>query len=281
MINVLPLHLSASIVLYKNDPSQVLAATESLLASRLNVSLSVVDNSPSDKLRARMSETKADYFFSGRNLGFGAAHNVAMRKYLPNSEYHLILNPDVHFDPDILVTLYNFMQDNPQVGAVMPRVLYPDGSEQILCKLLPTPLDLIARRFGGRIGRSIFQSRIDRYLLRGASMAAPSVVPSLSGCFLLVRTEILRSIGLFDERYFMYMEDVDLCRRIGGVSSTVFFPGVSIFHEYAKGSYTSWHLLRHHMQSAWRYFSKWGWFRDAPRDRLNQRTWDHSEAEFK
>ena len=74
---------------------------------------------------------------------------------------------------------------------------------------------------------------------------------------MLVRTSVLQQTGLFDERYFLYMEDVDLCRRIGEVSKTVYFPEVTVFHEYQKGSYRNWLLMKYHVESAWKYFSKW------------------------
>ena len=152
----------------------------------------------------------------------------------------------------------------------MPRVLYPGGEEQGLCKLLPTPSDLLIRRFGGPLGRSIFRAKMDRYLLRGVDLTTPRVVPSLSGCCMLIRTTLFQKVGLFDERFFLYMEDVDLCRRIGEVSKTMYFPDVTVYHEYQKGSYHNWLLTKHHIKSAWKYFSKWGWFVDRTRDRLNQ-----------
>jgi GT2 family glycosyltransferase len=274
-----PLQISASIVLYKNDPAEVLAAVASLTSSSLQVGLMAIDNSPTEELREAVESLGAEYHFIGSNVGFGAGHNIALRAYMGRSEYHLILNPDVHFDPQILTPLYDFMQANRNVGLVMPRVLYPDGSEQRLCKLLPRPIDLIVRRFGGPLGK-LFQSGADRYLLKGVRMDQPGFVPCVSGCFMLVRTETLVRIGLFDERYFMYMEDVDLCRRVAEIADTFFFPGVAIIHEYAKGSYRSKRLLKYHIQSAWRYFEKWGWFVDQTRDRLNERMLARLESEF-
>jgi GT2 family glycosyltransferase len=152
----------------------------------------------------------------------------------------------------------------------MPQILYPDNQQQLLCKRLPEPQDLIVRRFGGSLGQKLFRERIERYTLRDVDLSVPRVVPSLSGCFMFIRVDVLRQVGLFDERFFMYMEDVDLCRRIGKVSRTVFFPGVSIYHGYQKGSYRDPHLLMHHTASALRYFDKWGWFSDRDREERNQ-----------
>jgi len=270
--------LACSLVLYQNAPGQVRSCINSLVSSDLRVRLIVVDNSPQDQLRSTVSSTGADYCFSGRNVGFGSGHNIAIRKSLGSSDYHLVVNPDVSFGREVLETLYRFMQRNPDVGLVVPRVLYPDGNEQHLCKLLPTPFDLLIRRFGGTLGESICRARLDRYLLRGADLTKPRVVPSLSGCFMLIRTSLFQTVGLFDERFFLYMEDVDLCRRIGEVSKTMYFPDVAVFHEYQKGSYHNRLLMKHHLKSAWKYFSKWGWFVDERRDRLNK-SWSQSAQE--
>src|SRR5215472_5191354 len=235
--------VSGSIVAYNENPAQLVAAAKSFMATPLSLRLTVVDNSPADDLREQISGIGAEYYFSGRNVGFGAGHNVAIRRHWNSSDYHLIINPDVKFGPEVVKTLYEFMQHNPEVGLVMPRVLYPDGTEQHLCKLLPTPFDLAARRFGGAFARLLFKSRMDRFLLKGVDLSTPTVVPCLSGCFMLVRTSLFKTVGLFDERYFLYMEDFDFCRRIGGVSKTVFFPGVAIHHEYKMGAYKSRLLL--------------------------------------
>jgi GT2 family glycosyltransferase len=94
-------------------------------------------------------------------------------------------------------------------------------------------------------------------------------VPALSGCFMLMRMDAVLRAGLFDERYFLYFEDVDLSRRVGRIARTVFVPHVSIVHDYAKGSYRDWRLLWHHLVAATRYFNKWGWLRDEERDQVN------------
>jgi GT2 family glycosyltransferase len=154
----------------------------------------------------------------------------------------------------------------------MPRILYPDGSEQRLCKRLPTPFDLFLRRFLGGFGRILFRAQCDNYEMRDLDLSVTREVPALSGCFMLVRTAALEAAGGFDERYFLYMEDFDLCRRIGSQARTIFFPHVAVRHGYAKGSYASARLLGHHLASAVRYFSKWGWFRDREREELNRRT---------
>jgi len=267
-----PYQVSASIVVYNNDPADVTAAIRSVLSSAMRVRCTVVDNSPNSDLRQAVTESGAHYIHAGKNCGFGAGHNIVLKGDIDLAEYHLVLNPDVYFEPDILLSLYRLMSDNQDVGLVMPRILYPDGDEQRLCKQLPSPIDLLIRRFVGQIGRRLFATQLNRYELRYLDLKVPREIPNLSGCFMFVRSEILRQVGFFDERFFMYMEDVDLCRRIGRLSKTAFYPKVSITHGYAKGSYRNPKLLKYHLQSAFRYFCKWGWIFDRERNVLNKRT---------
>lgn len=154
----------------------------------------------------------------------------------------------------------------------MPKILYADGTEQHLCKQLPSPLDLLSRRFLGGLGKMMFGARLERYELRHLDLGVAREIPCLSGCFMFLRSTALREAGYFDERYFMYMEDVDLCRRIGRRYKTVFYPGAVITHGYAKGSYSNRKLLKYHLQSAIRYFGRWGWIHDPERRRLNRKT---------
>jgi len=205
----------------------------------------------------------------GRNLGFGAGHNLAMRRILNNSDFHVVLNPDVEFETNVIPALVELLNEREDAGVVMPRVNYPDGLLQNLCKLLPTPKDLFLRRFSFV---NVVRHRLnERYELHGMTQFETSVVPSLSGCFLVFRTCILRHVGLFDERYFMYMEDVDLVRRVGDYADTLYHPLVAVRHDYAKGSYKNLRLLRFHIVSAIRYFFKWGWIYDPVRKARNRR----------
>ena len=159
------------------------------------------------------------------------------------------------------------MENNPDIGLVMPKMLYPDGSIQHLCKLLPTPWNLIRRRF---LPEKIFSKQNSFYELRFTGYDKIMDVPYLSGCFMFIRTDVLSHVGLFDERFFMYLEDVDISRRIYKYYRTVYYPEVSVFHEYEKGSYGSSRLLLYHLWSAIRYFNKWGYFFDKERQEINK-----------
>jgi len=87
---------------------------------------------------------------------------------------------------------------------------------------------------------------------------------------MLLRTSILEQTGLFDERFFMYYEDTDLTRRVHQFHRTVFYPKVTITHDFAKASHKNRRLLIAHIHSAIQYFNKWGWFFDAERTQINR-----------
>ncbi|MGB5965975.1 MAG: glycosyltransferase family 2 protein [Sulfurimonadaceae bacterium] len=263
--------LTASIVIYNNAPEVLDKAISSFLDTKLDVRLYLVDNSQTDQLRAVWSDPRITYVFNGKNLGYGTAHNIAIKRAIAQEgRYHLVLNPDIYFEKGVLETLQGYMDANPDVGLVMPKVLYPDGREQRLCKLTPGPKDQFCRRFMPI--RSLLEKRNERYELRFADFSQEMNVPFLSGSFMFLRIDALKKVGLFDEKIFMYLEDADLCRRLHRHYRTMYYPKVSIVHEFFKGSHRSWRLMFYHIRSALYYFTKWGWFIDNERDTMNEKT---------
>lgn len=266
--------LIGSIVLYNNSSKQILEAVTSFLNTQLNVGLYLIDNSPDQRLLDSCKDHRVTYVFNGRNLGFGAGHNLAMNVSQNKAKYHVVLNPDIYFEPGVLETLFSFACSRPEIGLLMPKVLNADGSIQRLCKRLPTPSDLFIRRFLPQVLKTLVKERLARYEFRDQDLNSVLSVPVLSGCFMMINGAALREVGMFDERYFMYMEDVDLCRRIHRRFRTIYFPEVAIYHRYAKGSYRSFRLMMHHIVSALLYFHKWGWFFDPERVDINRESPD-------
>jgi len=261
--------ITASIVTYKNNINVLTKAIDSFLNTDLDVKIYIIDNSPNNAIQnALKNDSRIEYIFNNANIGFGKAHNIVLRKSQNESQYHIVLNPDIDFNSGVLEELYSFMESNKDIGFVMPKILYPDDSIQYLCKLIPSPFDLILRRF--MPFKKYREFKKNRYELRFSGYDKIMDVPVLSGCFMFLRSEILKTIGFFDDRYFMYLEDVDLCRRIGEKFRTTFYPNVSVVHHYEKGSYRNYVLLKHHMFSAISYFNKWGWFFDNKRKIINR-----------
>jgi GT2 family glycosyltransferase len=261
--------LNISIVLYQ-DGIEIQEAINSVLDTKLDIMLYLVDNSETDKLKYLACDSRITYIFNNANLGYGSAHNIVIRKTLEQeTKYHLVMNPDVNFERGTLEKIVNYMDQNDEVGSLMPKVLYADGTIQRLCKLLPTPLNLIGRRFLPDTAWSKKKNAL--YELQIFNYDRILHTPSLSGCFMFIRSSVLLRSGIFDERFFMYLEDYDLNRRINQFSKTIFYPMATIVHGFTKESYKSGRLLKIHMQSAIKYFNKWGWFTDHARDLSNDR----------
>ena len=234
----------------------------------LRTLLIIVDNDP---LATRRDERSGDVLriWTGANLGYGRAQNIALARSRDVSPLHLIANTDIRFDGDSVARLCAYMHAHPDVGLAAPRVRYPDGRLQHLCRLLPTPADLVARRFFG--GTQWGRCRNDRYELRQWDYAQEADIPFLSGCFMMLRRATVYAVGGFDPRFFLYWEDLDLSRRIHGIARTRFVPNVEIVHAYRTQQRPGWRSLRHLAWNAVRYFAKWGWRVDRERDRINQR----------
>lgn len=261
--------ITASLVTYHTKPTDLIRLLDCVQKSKISY-FYIIDNSEDDSLRQyTLGYDKIEYIKS-ENLGFGHGHNIGINKSLKTeAKYHVVINPDIYWNDDVIDELEKFMDNNPDCGQVMPKILYPNGDIQYLCKLLPTPMNLLGRRF--MPFRNI-QDKIDRkYELRDTGYDKIMEVPSLSGCFMFLRTDVIRKVGMFDERYFMYAEDMDLCRRIGEISKTMFYPYVAVYHEYGKGSYKNKKLLKYHIESVIKYFNKWGWFFDRQRRIANRK----------
>lgn len=259
--------LSASLVLYRTPAKLFEAVIRDYLKATNDSPLYIVDNSPEPLKSDHFEYPLVHYIFNNANVGFGAGHNVAIKRACGSSDVHLLLNPDVHFSRDSIETVLAAFEADDALMVAMPKIVYPDGSLQRLCKLLPTPVDLLVRRFvPSRKVRELIDRRYELHALR---QDVASDVPTLSGCFLFLRSQQLLQIGGFDERYFMYMEDVDLVRRLNDFGRVAYLPSAEVVHEYAKGSYRNKRLLTYHLQSAIRYFNKWGWIFDKTRRARN------------
>lgn len=257
-------------MLYKTNLEQIKRAIACLLSSESVDKVYLIDNSPDNNLAsvANMAD-RINYLHTGSNIGFGAAHNIALRESMVmGARYHLVLNADVYFNSEILGCILNRMEEDSNIGLLMPKVLYPNGDLQYLCKLLPTPMDLIARRFMPLASKLI--NKKHSYDLRFTNYEFEMNVPYLSGCFMFLRVDAIRNIGIFDERFFMYPEDIDLTRRLHRYYKTIFYPHAIIYHEHGKASYKNLKMLLVHALNIIKYFNKWGWVFDSERRSINQ-----------
>ena len=259
--------LNISIVLYKTPEAEWRPLVSELLRAKSVHKVYLVDNAPVGEQPSLVNGV--EYIATAMNIGYGAAHNKAILETIYDEiPYHLVINSDIQVSAEAIDRLVGVMDANPQIGQLMPMVVNEQGQMQYLCKLLPTPADLLRRILLGR--RAEDNKKNARFELRELDHTRPINAPYLSGCFMLLRTEALMKAGLFDERFFMYPEDIDLTRRIHRDYLTLYYPSETIVHAHRRASYHSVKMLWIHAVNMARYFNKWGWLRDAERRLFNQ-----------
>ncbi len=259
--------LAVSIVAYRIDLDELRRAV-ACLNSDIVSRIFVIDNAREQRVADVARELGCEYIASPNN-GYGAGHNIGIRRTFDGGEdYHLVMNSDVIFDPSDLERMMLYMDEHPDVGALHPHIVGADGSEQYTARMLPTPFDLILRRF---VPSFMFRKSRDRYLLKHLDHTKVHDVWYMQGSFMFLRVETLRRVGGFDERYFMYSEDIDLTRRLARVSRVIYWPGAEVKHFFRRASYKSLRMLWVHVVNTVRYFNKWGWWSDEERRIVNRK----------
>jgi GT2 family glycosyltransferase len=268
--------LDVSIVLYHSDPEELRATLESLresfsvarsagLLDRATVWL--IDNGSDDpaameRLAARAlapdDALRLAVLRGHGNIGFGAGHDLALAR--PGGAWHLVLNPDVLLDPAAITEGIRFLHDHPDVGLVTPRAVDPQGRRLFLCKRYPSLLALALRGFAPPGLRTRFRSLLDHYEMRDLAEHEPATgIPIASGCFMLARAGLLRAVGGFSARYFLYFEDFDLSLRLRRVADIAYAPTVRIVHAGGDAARKGWMHQRRFVRSAVTFFSTHGW----------------------
>lgn len=261
--------ITVSIVTYKTDTEELRKCLDSLTSDKVS-RIYIVDNSRMEYLKEFCKEYPNVLYIPSNNVGYGAAHNIAIRKALEKgSRFHLVLNSDVYFDPNVLDELVGYMEkiENQDIAQVQPNIVFPDGSMQYTCRLLPTPANLIFRRF---LPKRMVNKMNYRYMLKFNDHKQEMNVPYHQGSFMFFRTSCFEEVGLFDERFFMYPEDIDITRRMHKHYRTMFWPGVTVVHAHRAASYKSKKMLKIHMVNMIKYFNKWGWLFDKERSQWNK-----------
>jgi hypothetical protein len=262
---------TASIVLYKTSFSSITTLLNSILNSGKIDLLYLIDNSAIEDDFLKITDDRVIYRVSKNNIGFGAAHNLAIKyAYEQGSKLHFFINPDITLKPEVISDLIDSMNLNPSIGLMMPNILNSDVTIQYLPKLIPSPFSIIAIKIIFIL--PFFNKYIYMYELRTLPIIGIFDVPIVSGCFSVIRREAIEYTNGFDERFFLYFEDWDLSRRISIKFRTVINASINVTHDYSSGANKHLKLFFVYLSSAFKYFKKWGFFFDSYRRILNKNT---------
>jgi len=246
--------VTGSIVTY-NNISTIAKTLETLFEQTKDVDfkLYVVDNGSSDGTPEYIEKNypQVSVFRSDKNVGFGAGHNIVIKSV--DSRYHAIINPDIVLRENVIKKMADYMECHEEIGLLSPRICFPDGRDQILGKRNPQLKYLVASRLRGDEPGKLLRE----YAMLDSDLSIPVQVENATGCFMFVRTSVLKEIGGFDEGYFMYFEDADLARRVNEVSKCIYYPDAVVNHVWGRESKRNFKLMCIHINSMFRYFRKW------------------------
>lgn len=248
--------LTITIVSYHNDADveKAVESIEKYTPESIKKQIYIVDNSEKKESELGNLQKKypdVTYLVTGKNLGFGGGHNYVLKQL--DSKYHAIVNPDIILEEDAFSKLISFMEDE-SIGMCVPRLVNEAGELLAVYRRELTIWDMFLRMFL----KNAFRKRQDYHTMQDADYTKVFDVPFAQGSFLMIRTELFQRLNGFDERFFLYMEDADLCKRVNQVSRLCYCPDTKVIHKWEKGSHKSKKLFKLHVQSMISYFMKWG-----------------------
>lgn len=261
--------LSIIIVNYKSK-AKLQSCLQSIFDLKLNLNFEVivVDNNSGDDLsdlKGRFSDIKI--IISSKNLGMGGGNNLGIAS--ASGKYILVLNPDTIVKAGAIEKLYDYLNQNNDVGLIGPKLLYPDGTLQLSCSKFPKFfIPILRRTFLG----NYFKEVRDSFTMVNFDHNSIAEVDWLMGSCLMFKKKQIDRAGneynpLFDERYFMYFEDTDLGRTIKAKGlKVVYNPEAVVIHNHARESAKNpWYIAIFKDKITWthiiswlKYFLKWG-----------------------
>ncbi|MDD5083358.1 MAG: glycosyltransferase family 2 protein [Candidatus Moranbacteria bacterium] len=261
-----PVDVSIAINSYKNTELLRLCI-ESIKRNVKGVSFEVivVDGETEESTAMMMREDFPDvrFFSFAENVGFRRLVQKGLE--MSRGSYALLLNSDIIVTPGVVEEMYAFLKGRPDIGMVGPKLLGFNELFQESCFRFYKPITILYRRtFLGRFGFA--KRHIDWFLMRDYDHKHPQEVDWLMGSAMMVSQASVRKVGFMDERFFMYMEDVDWCRRFWENGyKVVYYPYAHMYHYHGKGSARGGFLrsllfnklMWYHIASAFKYFKKY------------------------
>lgn len=254
----------------KEDTARCLASLfRDSAESALRIRVVVVDNASHDDIAdyLKLNFPQVRCIVLPKNIGFGGGQNAAMEA--APARYYFLVNPDIEFPADghVLRRLFDWMEANPKVGMVGPQLLNRDGSLQYSCYRFPRFFAQPARRLGLHARYRWAARDVDEFLMKDFDHARTQPVDWIMGSAMFLRGAAIAQAGMFDERFFMYFEDCDWCRRFWESGWPVYYThDIRLTHGHRRASAAVPGLkavllnplTRIHIKSWLKYFWKWG-----------------------
>ncbi|HCC22516.1 TPA: hypothetical protein DEP86_03895 [Candidatus Uhrbacteria bacterium] len=234
----------------------------------LAVNVVIVDNNSKDGIDKFIEQKYLEIKLvrQSTNAGFGKSQNVGIKSV--DAKYHFALNPDTDFSSckNMILKMYDFMEKHKRIGMIGPKIVYPDGSLQYSCWRFPKNIQPLYQRTKlGKTKRG--KKKVDYHHMKDFDHNKTLPVDAIMGSAMFVRGEAIKEVGMFDERYWMYYEDIDWCHRMWDYGWPVYYVhDIVLKHSHGRGSakvpgiinaLIKNKLARIHLKSWLQYVWKW------------------------
>lgn len=241
------LDLVISIVVYNSDINKLKQIVEKVnLEKKLHIKLVIIDNLSTQNYFNKLVSLDCTVISAGKNLGYGKSNNIVF-DITPKSKYFLIMNPDIILENDSLIKLFNFMEQEKNISLCSPILKNNEYFYEINRKNFNF-LNMF-RRFVTQKKDFLTESQVND-LFKTSNFTN---VSRISGSFMFIRSEIFKKIGGFNEIFFMYFEDIELCDKVSEVGKIVMTNITSVFHERQRHSYKNPKFFFIHLISFLKY----------------------------
>lgn len=231
------------------------------LSDDIGYSILINDHKPGEPAERLELGSSLNLRFS-ENLGYGRAVNRgvhALSSLNASPQWIGAFNTDLLWSSGTMETILTWLDTNPNVVLAVPQITDVSGVPQKLRKRDPTVLALFSRRFwADSLKPGCLRRYDDWYLMSDYDQNTIHEVPYLSGCCMIIQHKAFVYIGGFDEKFFLYLEDADLTRKLRAIGRCVHLPIATVQHGWGRGSHRSLRLTLTTIHSAWIYFRKWG-----------------------
>jgi GT2 family glycosyltransferase len=265
--------LTLSCVLYNSDLRQLKDLLDSvdvaLKKAGIKAQFDLIDNSHCPKYTTLLNS-----FILGKNwpnierlvlltghgnLGYGKGNNKSIEQVW--SDYHLVINPDVMLDEDVLKVGIDYLRSHRDTVMVVPNTLDPtSGETEYLAKTYPSVFVLALRFLGVQSKEGFLSKKLSNYEYRKLVESEEPFSPALaSGCFMLCRTDVLKRVGGFDPSYFLYFEDFDLSIKMRKQGKIAYLPDMKILHHGGGAGRKGMKHIRLFIAAAFKFFNRHGW----------------------
>lgn len=253
--------VAISIVTYNSKHIfKVLEHVKSEFAGDERFRFIIFDNNSATEYKEQLKQYDdfADITFHNENKGFGFGHNQNLLR--ASEEFFLVFNPDIILNREDLLRMLEVLEQDPSISLLVPKVLNPDHTTQHLIRDRVSVFDYALRFIPFSFVKKMFSKRLASYECRNLPEDRFVDIRIGSGCFMLLRSSSFKEINGFDDRYFMYFEDYDLCLELRKRNKRIVYtPFSSVIHYYERGAHKNKQLFKIFMQSLVKFFNKWGW----------------------